>query len=116
MTDNDPRPIFLETTRNIIKKLCKMKEWDLGLTFPIYHNRTPLLEVDWFMPGRLLAIADVIYVNGTGICSHQPQIGKKTNGYRMMDVQGNVHIIKDPKRLYDTTREEIQEYWKHFKG
>ncbi len=79
-------------------------------------TRTPLLETSWFQGS--MAIADVVYVHGVGICSHQPDFRKRSliGCYRMMNVDGNVYTVEDNKLLFLTTWEERREYWEHFKG
>lgn len=89
-------------------------EWETGKTKTKEENemtkkRTPLLEIDWFRETRKLAIADVVYVEGIGLCSHQPDFSgpdKLMKGHRMMTVEGDIHFVQDDSLLFCTTREE----------
>ena len=70
--------------------------------------RTPMVEVDWFKGCGTLAIADVVYVEGIGLCSHQPD--GSSDGHRMMDVTGRIHFVSTD-RLFQASEEEVNFYW-----
>ena len=64
-------------------------------------KRELLLKQEWFLKSKRLAIADVIYVKGIGVCSHQPELGKQSfEGHRMCDMEGNIHIVNDIKLIF----------------
>jgi len=72
-----------------------------------------MIEVDWFAKTDTLAIADVIYVKGIGLCSHQPDFDNRTPGkHRMMNIKGKVHYVTTDM-LFDTEPEERHIYWQY---
>lgn len=77
-------------------------------------TRTKLLDISWFHKSQKLAIADVVYVHGIGLCSHQPD--KKApfvaGQHRLLDMDENYHIVTDNSLFFLVTQEEEREYWK----
>ena len=72
-----------------------------------------MVEVDWFSKTEKLAIADVIYVKGLGLCSHQPIFGiTKSGEHRVKDIRGYIHIVSTDM-LYDTDIRERDLYWSY---
>lgn len=71
-------------------------------------DRTPMTDFDWFQKSGHLAIADVVYVEDIGVCSHQPD--GVHEGNRMLDVNGNIHLVSND-RLFYATPEEQAGYW-----
>ena len=71
-------------------------------------SRVPMLEVDRFKRSGVLAIADVVYVEGLGLCSHQP-LGP-CEGHRMMDEEEVIHIVSSD-RLFQVSQKEAMDYW-----
>lgn len=74
-------------------------------------DRIPVIELDWFKGNEFLAIADVMYVEGVGICSHQPSLNIRPGVYEMLDMGGLIHCVSSD-RLFTATQEEEQRYWR----
>ncbi len=55
-------------------------------------HRTPMTEIDWFARSGRLAIADVVYVDGIGLCSHQPM--RPCVGHMVMDYKRFFYTVK----------------------
>jgi len=73
-----------------------------------------MTDIDWFARSGHLAIADVVYVEGIGLCSHQP--GEAPYGtHRVMDVD-RVYHFASTSQLFAPTEEEIREYWNAVTG
>ncbi len=71
-------------------------------------NRTPMIEVDWFNPTERLAIADVVYVEGIGLCSHQPL--RPCDGHMVMDYKRFFYTV-ETDRLFEASQDERRLYW-----
>ena len=59
-----------------------------------------------------MAIADVVYVESIGLCSHQPTAPVEDGYHRMADVRGTVHTVKTT-RLFLASADECREYWQN---
>ena len=73
-------------------------------------DRRHISTEEWFSGS--LAIADVVWVEGIGLCSHQPDLNRRLppGWHRMRDVEGNVHFVETEKLFY-ADREERNRYW-----
>jgi len=67
-----------------------------------------MLEVDWFKGIETLAIADIVYVEGIGLCSHQPDFSG--GGHRVMDYIGYYYKV-ETNRLFLPSQDELRLYW-----
>ena len=77
-------------------------------------SRIPMIEIDWFKSCGTLAIADVVYVEGIGLCSHQPdgrvayiQFPKR---HRVMDYLKYYYAV-ETDRLFEASQDERRLYW-----
>ena len=76
-------------------------------------NRQPLIQVDWFIKSNgALAIADVVYVEGIGLCSHQPTVAVENEHYLMVDIKEKTHIVK-ADCLFVVSPDEHRWYWQN---
>ena len=73
-------------------------------------SRTPMVEVDWFESSGTLAIADVVYVEGIGLCSHQPM--RSCDGHRVMDYLRYIYVV-ETDRLFLASQDERRLYWEN---
>jgi hypothetical protein len=103
---------LVEPMRNFSEAMQKLQEENWKSAGSSVEGRVPLLECGWFQKSQRLAIADIVYVNGIGLCSHQPEIGVPFTGHRLQDLDGNIHIIVDDRLLFLASREEMDEYWR----
>lgn len=74
-------------------------------------SRVPMIEISWFKRSGVLAIADVVYVEGIGLCSHQPTgsyFGRI--GHRVMDYLGYFYTV-ETDRLFEASPDERRLYW-----
>lgn len=73
-------------------------------------DRIPMAEVDWFIGNERLAIADVVFVRGIGLCSHQPAGRMLYSRHRVRSLSGRIYIT-DSHSLYDILPGENSFYW-----
>lgn len=81
-------------------------------------TRRGLMDIEWYQQSGSMAIADVMFVEGIGICSHQPgphyseKIQKKI--FRMRDINGFIHDVEESK-IFEAFPKECRYYWRNEK-
>lgn len=70
----------------------------------------PITETDWFKGS--LAKAAVMWIDGVGLCSHQPDLKNPLpkGQYRMINIRGNFSIVPTA-RIYEIELEMKKLYW-----
>ena len=85
-----------------------IKAWEMAGMM----DRIPMTEVDWFKRSGHLAIADVVYVRGVGLCSHQLPKQMRPGRHRVMDMSGTIYIT-DTTSLLEILPGDTATYWKN---